>query len=326
MAYFRQLDTQLATLQKLFDRDQKWLIMVNADPDALGSAMALKRIMSYRVADVGISHVNEVTRPDNLSMIRYLNIPTRRFTPAIAEQYDKFALVDSQPHHHKNFEGLHFSIVLDHHPQVEGKPVQADYKEIKPEYGSNCTLLTEYLHNLNIRPGKLLATALMYGIKSDTSSFERSFCDVDVKAFRYLSKHADHNLIRKIVRSEFRLEWLEYFSLAFSKLNIKKNGAHVYLGEVDNPDILVILADFFLRIHEIVWSTVAGVFGDTLIVIFRSDGVSRDVRELGKKAAAIFGDVGSAGGHAAMARAEVKLGDIPGQDPERFILSRLGLL
>lgn len=325
MSYFRKLDSQLAKMQALFERDKKWLIVINADPDALGSAMALKRIMSYRVADVGIAHVNEVTRPDNLSMIRYLNIPTQRLTPAIAEKYDRYAMVDSQPHHHVDFKQFHFSIVLDHHPLVEGKPVEAEYKEIKPEYGSCSTLLTEYLHNLNIRPGKLLATALMYGIKSDTSSFERNFCDVDVKAFRYLSKHADHNLIRKIVRSEFRLEWLDYFSQAFSKLRIKKNGAHIYLGEVDNPDILVILADFFLRIHEIVWATVAGVFGDTLIVIFRSDGVSREVRELGKKADQLFGDVGSAGGHATMARAEVKLDDIPGDDPEAFTLSRLGL-
>ena len=48
-------------------------------------------------------------------------------------------------------------------------------------------------------------------------------------------------------------------------------------------------------------------------------------RELGTLASELFGDVGSAGGHAAMARAEVKLGDIPDEDPEQFTLSRLGL-
>ncbi len=325
MSYFRQLDTQIITLQELFAKEQRWLILVNADPDALGSAMALKRIMSYRVAEVGIAHVNEITRPDNLAMIRYLNIPTQRLTPTMGDQYNRFALVDSQPHHHPDFARFTFSIVLDHHPLVESKPVIADFKEIKPEYGACCTLLTEYIHNLDIKPGKRLATALMYGIKSDTASFDRHFCDVDARAFRYLAKHSDHNLLRKITRSEFRLEWLDYFSEAFSRLHIRKQGAHVYLGEVDNPDILVILADFFLRIHEINWATVAGVFDDTVIVIFRSDGVSRGVRDLGAKARELFGDIGSAGGHAAMARAEFPPTAAGGMDLETFIADRLGL-
>ena len=155
MAYFRQLDAQLTVLTELLSRDERWLIMINADPDALASAMALRRIMIHRVRDVGIARVNEVTRPDNLSMIRCLRIPTMRLTPNVAAQYDRFALVDSQPHHHPAFREFSFSLVFDHHPLVEEEPVLADYKDLKPEYGATCSLLTEYLYNLKIRPGKL---------------------------------------------------------------------------------------------------------------------------------------------------------------------------
>lgn len=323
MAYFRKLDTQLTTLSELLSRDERWLIMINADPDALASAMALKRIMSHRVNDVGIAHVNEVRRPDNLAMIQYLRIPTVRLTPNVAAQYDRYALVDSQPHHHPMFKDYSFSLVLDHHPLSKESPVLADFKEIKTEYGSNSTLLTEYLYNLNIRPGKLLATALLYGIKSDTQSFEREFCDIDIRAFRYLSKFSNMMLLRKIVRSEFRLEWLSYFSKAFQCIRILKKGFYIFMDEVENPDILVVLADFFMRVHEITWTGVAGLYQDKVVLILRGDGYSRGMSNVGRLATEVFGDVGSAGGHMAMARAEIPLANLKDVAPDTFIWQRL---
>ncbi len=180
MSYFRKLETKLTHLQELFDRAERWLIVINADPDAMASALALKRIMIHRVDDVAIARVNEITRPDNLAMARYLRIPMVKLTPTLSAQFDRFAVVDSQPHHHPSFKDLHFSLVIDHHPLVEEHPVVADFKEIRNEYGATSTIMTEYLYNLGIRPGKLLATALQFGIKTDTASFERAFHDVDM--------------------------------------------------------------------------------------------------------------------------------------------------
>lgn len=68
MAYFRKLDPKLAKLQELLNKNERWLILINADPDALASAMALKRILAGRVEQVAIAHVNEITRPDNLAI------------------------------------------------------------------------------------------------------------------------------------------------------------------------------------------------------------------------------------------------------------------
>ena len=88
------------------DKDDRWCILINADPDALASAMALKRLLLPRVHNADIARVNEVTRPDNLAMIRYLRIPVRAWQPEKADQYTRFAIVDSQPHHHKAFQGI----------------------------------------------------------------------------------------------------------------------------------------------------------------------------------------------------------------------------
>lgn len=320
MSYFRKLEPGISNLLELFDREERWLITINADPDAMASAMALKRIMTHRVAAADIASINEITRPDNLAMIRYLRIPMRRLTPAVAAQYDRFAIVDSQPHHHPLFQELNYSVVFDHHPLVEAHPVVADYKDIKAQYGSNATLMTEYLYNLGIRPGKLLATALLYGIKTDTASFEREFHDVDVRAFRYLSKYADRSLLSRITRSEFHMEWLTYFSQAFKGMHTVGTGKFVYVDEVENPDVLVVIADFFMRVHGIRWVSVAGVYQDMVVVILRGDGVTRD---LGNFAYCQFSDLGSGGGHRTMARAEVPLTALEGNDVETFLLKRL---
>jgi len=320
MTYFRKLGSKIEELIKLFNKNDRWLILLIGDPDALASAMALKRILARRVQAVGLAMVNEISRPDNLAMVRYLQIPIKRLTPPLAAQFDRFALVDSQPHHHPEFSHFNFSVVIDHHPPNADHPIQADFKEIHPQYGASSTLLTEFLYNMNLKPGKHLSTALLYGIKTDTHSFEHTFHDADIKAFRYLSKSADHNILRKIVRSEFRLEWLRYFSYAFRKMRLLRDGLTVFMGPVDSTDILVILADFFLRVHDITWDMICGVSDKALVVVFRGDGIKDD---MGRLAAKLFSDVGSAGGHKAMARAEIPLKNLEQDHPQQFIWERL---
>lgn len=321
MALFRQLDDQIESMMSLLDKKERWLIVINADPDALGSALALKRIFARKVMDVGIGQINEIKRPDNLSMIRYLRIPVRRIIPNLAAQYDRFALVDSQPHHHPDLAQFDYSLVIDHHPLVKDHPANGTVLDIRPKYGATCTMLVEYLYNLKIRPPKLLATALMYGIKTDTHDFEREFIDPDIAAFKYLSRYADMQILNRISRSEFHLDWMRYFSRAFYNLRRVGQGLYAHMGKVDNPDILVIVADFFMRVHGIPWDMVSGEYEDKLVIILRGDGLRRD---MGKVAAKLFGEMGSAGGHKEAARAEVDINLLDGADPELFMLKKLG--
>ncbi|MEW5772737.1 MAG: phosphoesterase [Thermodesulfobacteriota bacterium] len=319
MAFFRKIP-QLPRLLDMFSKEQRWCILVNADPDALASAMALKRIMAHRVEDAAIARVNEITRPDNLEMISSLRIPVRKLTPNLAAQYDRFALVDSQPHHHPEFAARDIAICIDHHPASAERPVRAEYVDICAGYGAVATRMTEYLYNLRIRPGMLLATALLYAIKADTQSFERPFADVDVRAFQYLSRRANQPLLRKIHRSEFRPEWLVHFPRALERMVRVGHGLYAYLGEMEEPDLLVVLADFFLRIQGVGSVLVCGRVGDTVVAIFRGDGLRRD---MGKAAVRLFGDLGSAGGHRSMARAEFPVSAAGGEDLGDFLWSRI---
>jgi len=321
VALFKQLDEQVEHLLSLFKKDDNWLILINADPDALGSALALRRMMARKVNDAAIAQINEIKRPDNLSMIRYCRIPTQKLIPNLAAQYDKFAIIDSQPHHNPEFKDFDFSVVIDHHPIVQDNLVQADFVDIRPKYGSVCTMMTEYLYNMKIRPAKLLATALMYGIRCDTRTFERKFIDADMSAFKYLSKFADSKLMNRISRSEFHLDWMRYFSRAFYNLRRIGQGLFAHCGNVENPDILVIVADFFTRVHNVPWVVVSGTADEKLVCIFRGDGLRRDMGTMAQK---LMNGLGSAGGHKQAARAEVPIADIGDVDPEIFLLKRLG--
>lgn len=322
MAYFRVLAPQIAQLQSLLSRDEAWCILVMADPDALASAMALQRLIRSRVRSVTIARVNEIARPDNLAMIRYLRIPVVKWRPSFKKKFQRYAIVDSQAHHSPQFSDLEFSVVIDHHPLPETMSTVA-FQDIRPSYGSVSTMMTEYLYNAGIRPGRLLATALQYGIRTDTGTFGRHCGEVDLRAYHYLSRFGDSALITRILRSEYLPEWLPYFSRAFETLRPCGRGSYAWLGKVESSDILVVVADFFMKVHGLRWVAVCGVCAGRAVVIFRGGYGKMD---LGTVASWVFAGYGSGGGHSNMARAEAAMADIPAEqrkDMEGFVFAHI---
>ena len=85
-----ELVANMKQWRQSLDKEDRWCILINADPDALASALALRRILLPRVHNADIARVNEVTRPDNLAMIRYLRIPVRMWQAEKADQYNRF--------------------------------------------------------------------------------------------------------------------------------------------------------------------------------------------------------------------------------------------
>jgi nanoRNase/pAp phosphatase (c-di-AMP/oligoRNAs hydrolase) len=298
--------------------DDTLAIMINADPDAMASAVALKRLFWRKAKKILIYHLNTIQRADNLAMIKLLGIDQQHIRHLKPAPITKWAVVDSQPGHYSEFRDIPFDIVIDHHPCEGG--LQAEFIDVREHFGATATIMTEYLKGLKITPSQKLATALFYGIKTDTDNFVRGTTLEDINAFRYLYKYTDMGTVKKIESSEMTLKTLASYKLALEKLNFIKNRAFVHLGEVENPDTLVIVADFFTRLAEATWSIVSGTHNDKLIVIFRN----ADLRgHAGKTAQRLFEGWGaSAGGHKNAARAEMPLKNLPKDtvDPGPFIL------
>jgi|UniRef100_A0A7C5AMU8 nanoRNase/pAp phosphatase (c-di-AMP/oligoRNAs hydrolase) len=301
----------LQRLYQLFVHEDRLLILIDADPDSMASAWALKRLLWHRLSHVVISHVRPITRPQNERMVRLLGLPSLPYSQVQPEDFNRKALVDSQPAHHPHFAAHSYDLIIDHHPLLPD--TRGRLVDIRPHYGATATILTEYLRAARIRPSIRLATALYYGIKTDTSNFERPAIEADVRAFHFLFHFIRKPLVRKLEYAELTLDMLNYFQVGLKRFRRRGNRLYTFLGPVPSPDILVILADFFLRLEDISWTIVGGLFEDKLVVIFRNDGLRKNAGRLAVKA---FGRLGSAGGHAASARAEVPLDNLKGNMPQ----------
>ena len=298
-------------------------IMIRADPDSIASAFALKRLFWRKVKKVHIVRINKIERADNLAFISLLNLRLQHIRNFKSSEATKWAIVDSQPNHHEAFGKFRFDFIIDHHPVSNN--LEAAFIDIRADYGANSTILTEYLKASKIKPSMRLATALYYGIKTDTNSFVRDSVSNDIKAFRYLYESANLNIIKKIESSEMTKKTLTSFKKAIKRLTFVKQTAVIHMGKVQDTATLVIMADFFMKMAEVTCSVVSGIHERKLVVILRNAGFRRDA---GKMAQKMFDQVGSAGGHKSMARAEISLDQIKPNakttaDIKQYVLDRL---
>ena len=295
---------RLRRFRDQFTGNDRVLILINADPDAIASAMAVSRLLWHKVGATTIAHVNEINRPDNLAMIRLLSVKMIHIDEVESNAYERIVMVDSQPAHHEAFGRFAVDVIIDHHPDSGAK---AAFMDIRPRYGATASLMTEYIRAARIKPSVKLATGLFYAIKTDTSNFERQTQLEDVRAFQFLFKHANIHLARKIEQAELRIDFLKYFKLALQQMQLRKGRVYVHLGSVINPDVCVLIADFFMRVDTIQWSIVSGIHEKKLVLILRNDGIRKNAGTVANQS---FGQFGSAGGHKSMARAEIAVNDL----------------
>ena len=296
---------KLDELMELFSPEDRLLILIKPDPDSIASNLALKTLLLKSIKYATTGYVGEITRQENIALVKLLSIPMQRIEEIDFTEFNRTAILDGQPPHFDLLGDHHFDVIIDHHPITKG--YSASFQDIRPTYGSTSTILTEYLNAARIKPSTRLSTALLYGIKTDTNNFERDTRPEDVWAFRYLFPRANKNVLHKVELSELSPEILNYFKMAFDRVKILKDKIFVHMGEIDNPDVCVQLADFLMRVNNISWTIISSVVDDNLVIVLRSDGYRKNA---GKMASKLFGDLGSAGGHRSSARAEIPLSNL----------------
>jgi nanoRNase/pAp phosphatase (c-di-AMP/oligoRNAs hydrolase) len=284
------------------DADRVLILLHNdPDPDALASGLALRNLLRRTKTTAIIGAMQGVTRPENLRMANMLDIHVEQITPSSFAGFDRVATVDVQPHY---FGGLldRADLVIDHHPEHPG--YSAVFKDIRADYGSTSTILTEHLRAVDVNISERTATAMLYAIKSDTLFFARHTNRVDLEAFTFLYPLADAALIRKMEGAEITLERLEYVTRAGQNGILREQVFTAFVGDAPREDFIPYTADFFLQLEDVKWTIIAGIVGATLVVSVRNLGYSRNAGEFVKR---WFADIGSAGGHRAMAKAVVPI-------------------
>jgi len=151
-----------------------------------------------------------------------------------------------------------------------------------------------------------LATALLYGIITDTKSLSRPTSDEDLQMFAQLFPLADHAVLRRIQHPSYQPRTLKRFGRALETARVRNGLAYVHLGRLpkDQEHIVAQLAEFCLGMLSAEVSAVSGVFGGRLVMSTRA--LNADAR-LGARLRLLFGRYGSAGGHPVMAKAVIEL-------------------
>jgi nanoRNase/pAp phosphatase (c-di-AMP/oligoRNAs hydrolase) len=286
----------------LSDADRVLIMLHNdPDPDAMASGLALRNVLRRTKTTAIIGALQGVTRPENLRMVNLLDIHVDIMTPETIREFDRICMVDVQPHY---FGGLidRIDLVIDHHPEQTG--YTAVFKDVRADYGSTCTILTEHLRAVDVNISERTATAMLYAIKSDTLFFNRQTNRVDIEAFSYLYPLSDAALIRKMEGAEITAERLDYVMKAHQSGRHSDQVFCAFLGALPREDFIPYVADFFLQLENVKWTVIAGIVNESLIVSVRNLGYSKNAGEFARR---FFGDIGSAGGHRAMAKAVVPM-------------------
>jgi nanoRNase/pAp phosphatase (c-di-AMP/oligoRNAs hydrolase) len=262
--------------------------------------LALRELLGRNRPTTPIVTFGEVTRPENLAMLRLLDIQIDRISPEdLHKDGAQLAMVDVQPPYFTQPLGR-VDLVVDHHPKRSN--FKARFADLRTAYGATSTIFTEYLRAAGVEPTQRLATALLYGIKTDTLFLERGSNLADLSAFTFLYPIANKAMISRIERPALPREDLEAMGRALSRLQLDNGVAVIHMGEINREDVIAQMAEFCLQIEGVEWGVVSALVKDRVVISVRNVGNVKSAGEIMKK---LYDDVGSAGGHRAMAKAVV---------------------
>lgn len=277
------------------------LLHPDPDPDALASALAIRALLRRDPSQLPIVTLGEMTRPENRRMAELLAMRVSVVTEAELKQQERVIAVDHQPDY---FDAARVA-VIDHHPVEKMWPYA--FADLRPSYGATATLLTEYLcADDERRIDDQLATALLYGIMTDTDLLTRGVCPADVKAYASLLARADVPLLRRLERPSYEAESARAFGRALASLGIDGDLAVAFLGPIAEEDthMLVEVADFCMGLEGTTWAVAAAVIDNRIEMTLRHLGGEAGAGELARQ---LIDDEGTGGGHETMARARAPL-------------------
>ncbi len=275
------------------------------DPDALAGAYALKYLAEHsfgiksRIVYKGI-----IGRIENRNMVSLLQLPVHKLRLREIEQHTHIALVDTQP----EFENNPFpanrkaTLIIDQHPPVNLP--QAECALLDAGCGATSVILAKAILSLKIDVPKRLATALAYGIITDTLNLYRAKRQDIVKTYLGVLPFADIHLLARIQVPVHDKEYFETLSQAVNCTKMRQGLTISHLGRVSNPDTVSEVADFLLCYKSAKWSFVTGRFKNKLHASLRTKERNKPAADILRKC---FKNPEDAGGHGQIAGGSLRM-------------------
>ena len=315
------MSDRLHQLMSLELRDGPLLILTheNPDPDSLSSAVALRHLLeTERNVQCTVAYSGIVGRAENRTMIETLQLDLSPLDSLDLESFAHVALIDAQPFTGNSAfrEGRVPDIIIDHHPLRETTR-RARFFDVRENYGASATILTEYLRESQVDIPSDLATALAYGIQSETQDLTRETSNADRAAFQFLLPLADGEKLALIARPRLEPRYYVQMSEALDALLVGEGIAICPLDEVIDPDFVPEMADFVVRMNGVNWVLVYGYFGDRMYLSIRTDDRNANAGDVMQH---LVAGIGFGGGHGMRAGGNIAA---PADDDRRFVEAEL---
>ena len=286
----------------------------NPDPDSLASGKAMATL--FREAwgiPSRLVYSGLVARAENQAVLKRLT-PEWEHSDILPDlrEYTAVAQVDTQPGAGNNrlntVQPRH--IVIDHHYPLRETIDTVTYSDIRTEMGSTVTMLFQYLEAAGIQPDPILATAMFYGLKTDTRSLSRGASPADEVAFLELLHHLDQQELARVELASLNREYFRAFNRGLHATRLYGRVTITRLGLMEQPDFAAEMADVLIRLRDAHAALCLGQHGDTLHISLRTEPMGENA---GKIIQQLILPPGKAGGHGTMAGGQIP---ITGKDIE----------
>jgi nanoRNase/pAp phosphatase (c-di-AMP/oligoRNAs hydrolase) len=298
--------SRFAALVGAFVRAERAVVLThdNPDPDAIASAAGLAFLIEEACGvPAVVTFGGIIGRAENRVLIEIVGVPFERLEGFEFRPGDAFALVDAQPGAGNNAvpEDARLAVVIDHHP-LRDTARRATYHDVRDSYGACATMIVELMRAGDLEPNRALATALFYGIQSETLDLGREAADPDIEASIHMYPRTDFDALSRIRHARAPRALFRSLHEALERAWQRDGVVFVPAGQLAYPDLVAQLADFFLRVQGVEWVIAVGRYGNDLLVSVRAD---RAGAHAGEWVGRIVAGRGPAGGHGQMAGARI---------------------
>lgn len=281
----------------------------NPDPDSLGGAVGLREF-AQQVAgiDCRIAIAGKILRAENQAMVKELALQLDRLETVDLAAFDCFALVDTQPGfgHTQVPAGIKVDIVVDHHVCADAKvgPADVGFFDVRPEIGATSSIVAGYLLDAGVEPSAQVATALAYGIRTDTADLSRNVSELDLRATEYLSPRIDRQKLAAITNPRLPVAYFTALNHALRRVRMYDGVTLCSLGRTTSAEMVAEVADLLLRMEGVRAVFCGGQVGSIYYVSVRTE---LGIDAWGLIRAGLEGEQGSCGGHGSVAGGSVTL-------------------
>jgi len=304
---------RMEALRAVLTGRQRLLVLThnNPDPDSLGGAVGLQEF-ARKVAGVDsrFAITGCIVRAENQAMVRELGLQLDRLETIELADFDCVALVDTQPGFGHTFvpPSVGVDIVIDHHVCAEAAVSLRDaaFVDVRPDVGATSSMVAVHMLEAGIVPSREVATALAYGIKTDTADLSRNVSDQDLRAFDYLFPHIDRQRLVAICCPRLPAAYFQALRDALGKVRLYDGVTLCSLGRTPSAEMVAEVADLLLRQEGVRAVFCGGQVGGSYYVSVRTEpggDAWRLIRD------AMEGENGTCGGHGSVAGGTILLGN-----------------